>query len=256
MKPTRSTNFCFEHKVRAKNLPHKFSQVAKGKGKAGKGSSVGRVSVCVCVKERAASAGRLEKLANRTLAQNSQDTHNFLCCFAAHPKASSCDELTSSSSSSGSSPVGCSLGLQLLGLVMRAEATPKTAAAATALGQIPEPRAAKFLAVLPRVASLLFMYLAVSLSLYVLPSLSLCCSCVYKVITQPEIKFIRRRRRLKNVFSCAFFCCAVCTNSFWGRLKGFFLPLPLPLQQLATLSAGLVQCQVWAGRSGRESYAD
>lgn len=104
-----------------------------------------------------------------------------------------------------------------------------------------------------RRVSAFYVFSCLALSL---PSLSLCCSCVYKVITQPEIKFIRRRRRLKNVFSCAFFCCAVCTNSFWGRLKGFFLPLPLPLQQLATLSAGLVQCQVWAVRSGRESYAD
>lgn len=51
-----------------------------------------------------------------------------------------------------------------------AETTPKTAAAAaTALGQIPEPCAAKFLA---RVASLLFMYLAVSLSACLSLSLS------------------------------------------------------------------------------------
>lgn len=63
-------------------------------------------------------------------------------------------------------------GPAAFGPVMRAETTPKTAAAATALGQIPEPRAAKFLAVLPRVASLLFMYLAVSLSLSLFSPLS------------------------------------------------------------------------------------
>lgn len=128
----------------------------QGRGGAAAGGQPGRIQ------ERM----RLEKLANRTLAQNSQDTHNFLCCFAAHPKAKArreeCNELTSLAQRGGgrgdcdgTTPVSTAVALVAL----------------AALGQIPRPCCESFW-VCRRVASGLFMYF-VPLSLSLFSSLSL-----------------------------------------------------------------------------------
>lgn len=107
---------------------------------------------------------RLEKLANRTLAQNSQDTHNFLCCFAAHPKASCDDELTRAAAAPAAAPqLAWPAACRFAGLVMR-ETTPKTAAA-TALGQIPGPRC-KVFGLLPRRVCTFYVFNCLSLSLF------------------------------------------------------------------------------------------